>query len=159
MPLSSNQSFIVLGVLMQFLVKPDTTSGKAALLHSELPPGTTIPLHSHADSEIFYLLSGSLEAYEDKAGWKTFEAGEAIAVSGGVKHALRNLSNESTFAIALTGEELYKFFVELAVPLDRTSPPAPPTPEQLQRVFAVAAKYGYWLGSPADNAAIGVNLG
>ena len=159
MSLSSNQSFIVLGVLMQFLIKPDTTSSKVALLHAELPPGTTIPLHSHADSETFYLLSGSLEVYKDKAGWKTFEAGQAIAVSGGVKHALRNVSNESTFAIGVTGEELYKFFVELAMPLDRASPPAQPTPEQLQKLFAVAAKYGYWLGSPDDNAAVGIKLG
>jgi len=33
-----------------------------------------------------------------------------------------------------------------------------PTPETMQQLFEVAAKYGYWLASPAENAAIGLNI-
>ncbi|HEY4046393.1 MAG TPA: cupin domain-containing protein [Acidobacteriaceae bacterium] len=159
MSLSSNQTYVVLGVLMQFLVAPDATSGNVAMLHSELRPGTIIPLHNHADSEIFYLPSGSLEAYEEQEGWKTFGPGQAIAITGRVKHAIRNVSDKSALAIAVTGRDLYSFFAELAAPLESASPSAPPTPEQMQHLFAVAAKYGYWLGSPEDNAAIGITLG
>jgi hypothetical protein len=39
------------------------------------------------------------------------------------------------------------------------APPPVPKPEVMQRLFEVAARYQYWLGSPADNAAIGINLG
>jgi quercetin dioxygenase-like cupin family protein len=159
MSLSSNPAYVVFGVQMQFLVTPDATSAKVAMLHSELHPGTIIPLHSHADAEVFYILSGSLEAYEEEKGWKTYESGQAIAVTGGVKHALRNVSDKSVIAVTVTGEALYDFFVELAVPLESAPPPAPPTPEQVQRLFAVAAKYSYWLGSPRENATIGIALG
>lgn len=159
MSLSPNQTFIVLGVKMQFLVTPYATSSNVAMTHSELHPGLIIPLHSHAESEIFYVLSGSIEAYEEKEGWRTFNARQAIAITGNVKHALRNVADESALLIAVTGKDLYHFFLELAIPPEAASPIAPPTPEQMQQLFAVAAKYGYWLGSPQDNAAIGINLG
>ena len=34
-----------------------------------------------------------------------------------------------------------------------------PTPDDLQRLFEVSRAYGYWRGSPADNAAVGISLG
>jgi hypothetical protein len=34
----------------------------------------------------------------------------------------------------------------------------PPTLDQLQHFMRVAAKYNYWLGSPEENAAIGIVL-
>jgi hypothetical protein len=35
---------------------------------------------------------------------------------------------------------------------------AAPTRETMQQLFEVAAKYGYWLASPAENAAIGLDI-
>jgi hypothetical protein len=29
----------------------------------------------------------------------------------------------------------------------------------MQRLFAVAAKYSYWMGSPEENVAVGIKLG
>jgi hypothetical protein len=29
----------------------------------------------------------------------------------------------------------------------------------MQKLFEVAARYEYWIGSPSENAAIGINLG
>ena len=53
----------------------------------------------------------------------------------------------------------YRFFLELAEPFAPGATPPGPTPEVMQRLFEVAARYHYWIGSPADNAAIGINLG
>jgi hypothetical protein len=33
-----------------------------------------------------------------------------------------------------------------------------PTGEELERFARVAADYGYWLGSPSENAIIGISL-
>ena len=36
--------------------------------------------------------------------------------------------------------------------------PAPPTPEEMRAFFGTVAKYGYWMASPEENAAIGIRL-
>ena len=40
-----------------------------------------------------------------------------------------------------------------------TVEPGPPKPEDFQLLLETAQAYGYWLGSPADNAAVGISLG
>jgi len=58
----------------------------------------------------------------------------------------------------VTKSELYSFFRELARSFAPNQPAAAATPETMQQLFEVAAKYGYWLASPAENAAIGLNI-
>ncbi|MGO4270996.1 hypothetical protein AB4Z22_14300 [Paenibacillus sp. TAF58] len=51
-----------------------------------------------------------------------------------------------------------EFFNEISRPAD-TIPPGPPSPEVLHHFVEVAIAYGYWLGTPDDNASIGILLG
>jgi hypothetical protein len=75
-----------------------------------------------------------------------------------VKHALRNTSSAPASVIAITEHGLYEFFREIAKPAQQGSA-APPSPEDMQRLFAVAAKYFYWMGSPEENMVVGIKLG
>jgi hypothetical protein len=34
----------------------------------------------------------------------------------------------------------------------------PPQPDELANFMRIAVEYGYWMGSPAENAAIGTTL-
>ena len=157
---SSDQMFDVFGVQLQFLVAPEATGNQASLYKGILPSGVVIPLHSHPDSEVFYVLEGTLEVYQENSeykGWHSVLAGNAIAVAPGVKHALRNTSSAPSTAIAATEHGLYEFFREIAKPAQQGSA-TPPSPEDMQQLFAVAAKYSYWMGSPEENAAIGIKL-
>jgi hypothetical protein len=61
-------------------------------------------------------------------------------------------------SITVSKQELYSFFRELAQPFDPNKPPVPPNPEATQQLFQVTEKYKYWLGSPDENAAIGISL-
>ena len=154
--------FTVAGILLQFVSTPHQNGGDLSVMRAGLPPGAVIPLHSHSDAEIFYVLEGAMEIYQDdgtSSGWQTASRGEVVTIAGGVKHALRNPNSTLVRAIALCGRQLYCFFRELAEPLDPNAPPSMPTPEAMQKLFAVAARYEYWLGSPSENAAIGINLG
>ena len=72
---------------------------------------------------------------------------EVACIPGNVRHALRNTSPSPTTSIIVSKQELYSFFRDLARPFDPNSPPAPPTPEEMQQLFSLAEKYGYWLGS------------
>ena len=151
-------TFVVLGVLLEFLASPEQVDGEISLIRGTLPPQTVVPLHSHSDPEVFYMLEGQLEVYEATA-WRTAKTGGTVAIPGNVRHALRNASSKPATTLTVTKAELYKFFRELAKPLDPAEPFAPPTPGEMQQVYDVAAKHHYWIASPAENAAIGLFLG
>src|ERR1700724_4220065 len=150
------QTFIVLGVLLQFLSTPEQINDQISVMRGTVPSGVVIPLHSHADPEIFYVLNGSLEVFQAE-GWQTVTAGEVVSIPGNVRHALRNTSPSSITSIIVSKQELYSFFGELARPFDPNRPPAPPTPEEMQHLFSVAEKYEFWLASTNENAAIGIS--
>ena len=158
---TEQQTFIVLGVLLQFLCTPEQINDQISVMRGTVPPGVVIPLHSHADPEIFYVLDGSLEVFQAEgpsAGWQTVNASEVVSIPGNVRHALRNTSPRTITSITVSKQELYSFFRELARPFDPNMPPLPPTPEEIQQLFSVAEKYEYWLASPDENAAIGISL-
>jgi hypothetical protein len=50
------------------------------------------------------------------------------------------------------------FFQEIGRPVTPGFPPPPPTPEELAHCMRLTAHYHHWLGSPADNAAVGIAL-
>lgn len=160
---SVDQRFNVFGVLLNFLVTPAETGHEVSLFKGILPPGVVIPLHSHAEPEVFYVLEGSLEVYREggqpQGGWSATQPGGVVAIPGNVKHALRNTSSTPTTVLLVTQDELYNFFRSIAKPFETGQMPAPPSPEDMQRLVAAAAKYHYWMGSPEENAMIGISLG
>jgi quercetin dioxygenase-like cupin family protein len=154
---AEEQTFIVLGVLLQFLSTPEQINDQISVMRGTLPSGVVIPLHSHPDPEIFYVLNGSLEVFHAE-GWQTVTVGEVVSIPGNVRHALRNTSPGPITLINVSKQELYSFFRELARPFDPNRLPAPPTPEEMQQFFSVAEKYGHWFASRDENAAIGISF-
>ena len=158
---STEHTFDIFGVQLQFLVAPEQSSGKISLYRGTLPPGVVIPLHSHPEPEVFYVLEGNLEVYQESGaqqGWSIARAGNVVAIPADIKHALRNTSSSPVTTVLVTQDRLYAFFREIAKPVDG-QPGTPPSPEELQQLSIVAAKYGYWMGSPEENESIGINLG
>jgi quercetin dioxygenase-like cupin family protein len=165
----SKQWFNAAGVLLQFLASPEEAGDSICVIRGTMPPEVVVPLHSHAEPEILYVLDGTLEVYrEDKNSndkeeaneWTTASAGDVITIPGHVKHALRNSSSlVPVSSLLATQSELYKFFREIAKPFDPAQPPAPPTPADLQELLAATSKHGYWMASPEENASIGLTIG
>ena len=159
---SVDQTFNVFGVLLNFLVTPNETGHEVSLFKGTLPPGVVIPLHRHPEPEVFYVLEGSLKVYRESGeaqGWSTTQPGGVFAIPGNVKHALRNTSSTPTTVLLVTQDELYNFFRSIAKLLEAGQMPALPSPEDMQQLLAAAAKYHYWMGSPEENATIGISLG
>jgi quercetin dioxygenase-like cupin family protein len=149
----------VLGPTVEFLTPTDDGSSVFCVMKGTLPPGVFVPLHSHPDVESFFVLSGSVQVFvqsADRLGWVDVAAGEFVHVPGGVRHAFRNMSDKPVVQLITTTSQLGRFFQEIARPLTPGAPPRPPTPDELQHLARVAARYKHWLGTPAENAAIGL---
>jgi quercetin dioxygenase-like cupin family protein len=158
---SAEPLFNVFGPLHQFLVDPADTSGAFGIMRAAVPSGVAIPLHSHADPEVFFVLEGVLEVlqYDGSSNdWLTASCGDVICIPGGVKHAIRNRSSAAVTVLLATTPNIYEFFRELGRPFNPEEKAGPPTHEDMQRLLALVAKYGYWIGSPEENEAVGLKI-
>ena len=152
--------FSVLGVQLQFLAVPDQLGSDLAVMRTVIPPGITIPLHQHADPEVFYVLNGNLEIFNDglaDAGWNTFGPGQIVSIAGSTKHAVRNSFVTPVSCLTITKAQLYSFFRTLAQQVTAEELSGRSTVDQMREVADLARKYGYWLATPEENMAIGIS--
>ena len=147
------------GPTVEFLTSPADDRNDFCVLRGVIPPGVSIPLHSHPDTEDFILVSGSIEGLRHDAGgyeWIPANAGDFIHVPAGARHAWRNVSGEPVVNLIITTRRLGRFFQEAGRPAANT--PQPITPEDIARFAEVSARYGYWNATPEENAAVGIDL-
>jgi quercetin dioxygenase-like cupin family protein len=143
-------------------IEPLTSSeeGSYCVIKGTLPPGVAVPLHSHEDTESFYLLSGEAQFLGQASRgleWQTPSPGDFVHITGAAKHAWRNVSHRPVEVLITCTVKLGRFLREMGQPTtddDRQ----PPTQEHIQRLAAMCARYGYWLGSPEENAEVGILL-
>lgn len=136
--------------LTSLSLKPDDY----CVFTAELPAGMVVPLHSHYDRETFYLLSGEMTFY-DGTSWSLLKEGEVVDVLNNTKHAWHNRSQSTASVLVVTT-------VRVGVFLQRISHSAESkldgqaAVEQKDHFFKLVEEYGYWMGSPEDNRAIGL---
>jgi quercetin dioxygenase-like cupin family protein len=151
----------VLGPTVEFLVLPSECAGDYCVIRDTIPSGVSVPLHSHPDNESFFLLSGSVQALEQRKNgfkWINMNAGDFRHVASQVRHAWKNESDGLAVAIIVTTPRLGRFFQEVGRPVAPDALPQAPSPADVQRFTEVAARYHHWLASPEENAAVGINL-
>src|SRR4051794_7395648 len=95
----------LLGPTVEFLSSPRDPEAIYCVMLGTIPPGLSVPLHSHGDVESFYVLSGSVEVWcdgSDGTKWRNAIKDDFVHVPGGVKHAFRNTSSEPVVEIITT---------------------------------------------------------
>jgi len=130
------------------------------VMKGTIPSGVSVPLHSHADAESFYVLSGEAQALlETEVGlqWQTLRPGDFIHIPGGAKHAWRNVSGEPMAALITSTARLGRALREMGQ-LASEGGKRIPAPADIQRLVEISERYGYWLGSREENAAVGIAL-
>lgn len=152
----------VLGPTVQFLTPSDEDGEAPCLMRGTIPPGGSVPLHSHPDPETFVAVSGELEVLVHRDGrfdWAPVRPGDVVHVPGGAKHAFRNRSPEPAVQLLVSTATIGRFFREIGTPVGPGSPPpGPPSGETLARFLATAERYGHWTASPEENAEVGLTL-
>jgi quercetin dioxygenase-like cupin family protein len=147
------------GPTVEFLMLPDDPGSDFCMIKGIIPPGAFVPLHSHADTEDFLVLTGAAEGLRyDTNGytWVEAKAGDHVHVPSGARHAWRNLTEQPAVVMLLTTKKMGTFFREIGRPIDRAL--QPPTPEDLAHLATVSGRYGYWDATPEENAAIGIPM-
>lgn len=149
----------VLGPTVEFLNVSQEPYEQFCLMRGVVPPGVTVPLHSHDDVEAFYIVSGSQEVLvpgEHGPEWRVADAGDFVYVASGELHAHRNVTNEDAVDLIITTPRLGRFFQEAGCPIGDVGDLTPT--QRLNRFVETALRYGIRLGTPEENAAVGISL-
>jgi quercetin dioxygenase-like cupin family protein len=124
------------------------------VLKGTLPPDVNVPLHSHGDPESFYVLSGEgqvLAQTEGRLEWKTVGRGDFVHISPGTKHAWRNRSMDAFEVVMTVTPKLGRFLLEFG-----EIATAECGAQLVRKLRDLDERYGYWSGSPEENAAVGI---
>jgi quercetin dioxygenase-like cupin family protein len=148
----------ILGPKIQFLSVAEEVDSEQCLMLVSVPPGVCVPLHSHADPEFFFVTEGTLEMLNqnDDAGWVVVEKAAFVEIPPGARHAFRNVSALPASFLCATTEQMGRFFSTVGEAAALDKPPSAPTSERISRFIAASERFGYWIGSPEENAAAGV---
>lgn len=149
----------VLGPTVEVLTLSDAPGEQFCVMRGAIAPGVTVPLHSHKDTEDFYIVSGTQQVLiPGPAGfhWCDARAGDYLRVPGGIPHAHRNATDEPVVDIIITTPRLGYFFREAGTPVADLATTG--VLQRLSRFRRAADKYGMQLGTPAENAAVGIDV-
>src|SRR3954465_12564437 len=141
---AEGRTVAVVGDVYRFLATGEDTGGKYALWEAVVPSGGGPPPHVHSrEEEGFYVLEGEI----------TFTMGDTRLVAGagtfanmpvGTPPSFKNESDRpARMLISVAPAGLEKMFFEFGVPLiEGARTVLPPTKEEIEKLLAVAPKFG-----------------
>jgi quercetin dioxygenase-like cupin family protein len=141
----------VVDELMTFKASGEDTGGAYALTDSVVPPGGGAPPHIHRrEDEAFWVLEGELEVM---VGETTFgaRAGSFVHLPKDIPHTYENVGTRSArFLTLMVPAGLEKFFEEVGKPGSDVYSRPPFEVEDIEKLLAVAPKYGVEILPPPE---------
>jgi quercetin dioxygenase-like cupin family protein len=140
----TGQAVWMLGGRYTVRVSGEDSAGELTVMDMELPVGSGPPPHTHPGGETVYIAEGTVRYH---IGDKTFDAGagDVIHIPAGTVENFEPTS-KSRMIITYTPGGIDKFFLELGEPAPEAglppTPEGPPSPEFLERMATVGARYG-----------------
>ena len=140
----------LVGDVYRFLATGEDTNSKYTLIEALVSPGGGPPPHVHSrEEEGCYILEGEITF--------TINGERVVATAGmfanlpvGTPHSFKNETNKPAKMLATVAPAgLEKMFMEIAVPLAEGATTAlPPTKEDIEKLLAIAPKYGIEIRLP-----------
>jgi mannose-6-phosphate isomerase-like protein (cupin superfamily) len=146
----AGRTVAVVGDVYRFLATGDDTNGRYALWEAIVPPGGGPPLHVHSrEEEGFFILEGEI-TFQVGSERMVAKAGMFATMPVGMPHSFRNESSRpAKMLISVAPAGLEQLFFEVGVPLAEGATTAlPPTQEEIEKLLAVAPKYGIEIRLP-----------
>jgi len=149
-PPGSGKTVSLVGDIYTFLMVGEETGGAYAFIEVVIPPQGGPPPHIHRrEDEAFYVLEGELEFMVNR---RTVKAGPGsfLHLPKNSLHCFKNVSSTTArMLVHVAPAGLEKFFEEVGHPLkDKSAGPAPVTPADIEKLVAVAPKYGIEIKLP-----------
>lgn len=140
----------VVGDALRFLATGAETGGQYAMFESTLEPGSGPPPHIHSrEHEAFFILEGEVTFHSGDDQFVA-TAGTFVNLPPGRVHYFRNDTTSSArMLITVSPAGLEQMFLEVGTPLSPGTPAPRPTPEDIQKLLAIAPKYGLEIRGPA----------
>jgi quercetin dioxygenase-like cupin family protein len=147
---AEGRTIAVVGDVYRFLATGDDTNGKYAMWEAIVPPGGGPPPHVHSrEEEGFYILEGEIML---QVGDKRIvvTAGMFANMPVETPHSFKNESgNPAKMLISVAPAGLEQMFFEFGVPLAEGATTAlPPTKEEIEKLLAIAPRYGIEIRLP-----------
>jgi quercetin dioxygenase-like cupin family protein len=149
-PLGKGRTVAVVGDVYRFLATGEDTDGRYALWEAIVPPGGGPPPHVHSrEEEGFFILEGEITLTVNGERIVA-KAGTFANMPVGTPHSFKNESSKpAKMLISVVPAGLEKMFFESGVPLPEGSTTAlPPTKEEIEKLLAVAPRYGIEIKLP-----------
>lgn len=147
---TEGRTVAVVGDVYRFLATGDDTKGKYALWEAIVPPGGGPPPHVHSrEEEGFYILEGEI-TFQVDGKRIVAKAGMFANMPVGTPHSFRNESSlPAKMLISVAPAGLEKMFFECGVPVAQgATTAAPPTKEEIEKLLAIAPRYGIEIRLP-----------
>jgi mannose-6-phosphate isomerase-like protein (cupin superfamily) len=153
LPPQAGESYLLAGDLVTFKAVGAETGGAYTLFEGQIAPGSGMPPHIHQyEEEAFFVVAGT---YTFGIGERVVELGPGGFIFGprGIPHSFRNSGGTPGRLLMLItpGGLFEQFTAEVGQPLAGPDLPAPVASPDIERLVAVAAKYGIdFLPPPAE---------
>lgn len=144
------RTIAVVGDVYRFLATGEDTNGKYAMWEAVVPPGGGPPPHVHSrEEEGFYVLEGEI-TFTVNGEKVVATAGTFANMPVGTPHSFKNESGKpAKMLISVAPAGLEQMFFEVGVPLaEGATTAAPPTKDEIEKLLAVALKYGIEIKLP-----------
>jgi quercetin dioxygenase-like cupin family protein len=140
----------VVGDVYRFLATGQDTNGKYTLWEAIVSPGGGPPPHVHSrEEEGFYILEGEITFLVDDQR-RVAGPGLFVNMPVGTPHTFKNEGDEpARMLISVAPAGLEQMFFEVGQPVpEGTRSAAPPTREEIEKLLAVAPRYGIEIRLP-----------
>ncbi|HEV7679057.1 MAG TPA: cupin domain-containing protein [Candidatus Dormibacteraeota bacterium] len=142
-------AYWMLGGLYEERLTAAETGGELTLMEFTIPVGMGPPPHIHAQDEVVYILEGTANYHLDGTA-TTVGPGSVIFIPKGAKETFEPTTTLRMLSMYLPGGA-DRFFAEAGEPAPRREPPpAPTSPPDVERLTAIASKYGLQLLPPGS---------
>jgi len=143
-------AYSAVGDVYRILATGEQTGGAYVLSEARVPPGGGPPPHiHHREDESFYVLEGEI-AFTLGDRQVVATPGSFVQGPRGIPHAFKNQSGSpARMLILVTPPGFEHFMAEIGTPLPSfDAAPLPVTQADIQKLLAVAPKYGIEVLSP-----------
>jgi quercetin dioxygenase-like cupin family protein len=133
----------VMGTAMRVKVNGSHDGPTFSIMDVEIPHGVEVPLHTHAEAEVFHIIAGELEfiqqAPSGESEVRRAGPGEFVVIPRSSPHGFCNVSGARARALVICEPGLQEFFQEVGRgPVTQ----GPPSPDKIRRVISIAQRHG-----------------